>query len=246
TQREGAHVAGEHRGRPGTGLRRGRRCRPAKGKGERARGIAGDQGAVQGLRHRRSLDDRGDVVHQESVRRTRRARELRHLEGSQRQVAAATAGLSVNKPPARRPKATAGRLKFPDRIAPQGGLFCREAMRSLAPLSLLIPRLERAAQLAYGLAALIGTLALWGWAIGVPRLRDLGADFAPMAPAEALSFLLLAISFYAAHRPSYRDRRASYSAAAATAAIALFAFVEGISGQSLGMSFGVAGMSTAT
>jgi len=119
-------------------------------------------------------------------------------------------------------------------------------MRSLAPLSLLLPRLERAAQLAYGLAALIGTLALWGWAIGVPRLRDLGADFAPMAPAEALSFLLLAISFYASHRQSYRDRRASYSAAAATAAIALFAFVEGISGQSLGMSFGVAGMSTAT
>jgi PAS domain S-box-containing protein len=113
-------------------------------------------------------------------------------------------------------------------------------------LSPLLSRLDRAAHLAYALAALIATLALWGWAVGVPRLRDLGADFAPMAPAEALAFLLLAISFYASQRDDYRNRRAAYSAAAVSAGIALLAFVEGISGDSLGMSFGVAGMSTAT
>ena len=119
-------------------------------------------------------------------------------------------------------------------------------MRSLSTPSPLLSRLDRAAQLAYGLAALIATLAIWGWAIGVPRLRDLGADFAPMAPAEALAFILLAVSFYAAHEDDYRHRRAAYSAAAVTAAVALFAFVEGISGHSLGMSFGAARMSTAT
>src|SRR5262245_63503658 len=70
-------------------------------------------------------------------------------------------------------------------------------MRSLATLSPLLGKLDRAAQIAYGLAALIATAAVWGWAIDVPRLRDLGADFAPMAPGEALAFLLLASSFHA-------------------------------------------------
>src|SRR2546428_110875 len=65
---------------------------------------------------------------------------------------------------------------------------------SLSPPSFLLSRLRRAAHFAYGLAALIGTAALWGWAIGLPRLRDLGIDFAPMAPAEALAFVLLGAS----------------------------------------------------
>src|SRR5205823_11631166 len=94
-----------------------------------------------------------------------------------------------------------------------------------APSSLL-SRLRRAAHFAYGLAALIGTAALWGWAIGLPRLRDLGIDFAPMAPAEALAFVLLAVSFYSSSRSDFRSRRASYSAAAAAAGIGLLAFVE--------------------
>jgi PAS domain S-box-containing protein len=119
-------------------------------------------------------------------------------------------------------------------------------MRPLATLSPLLGKLDRAAQLAYGLAAVIATAALWGWALDVPRLRHLGADFAPMAPGEALAFLLLASSFYASQREGDRHRRASYSAAAVSAAIGLFGLVEALSGQALGMSFGVAAMSAAT
>jgi PAS domain S-box-containing protein len=119
-------------------------------------------------------------------------------------------------------------------------------MRPLATLSPLLGKLGRAAQLAYGLAALIATAAIWGWAVDVPRLRDLGADFAPMAPGEALAFLLLASSFYASHRDDYRSRRAAYSAAAVAGAIGLFGLVEALSGEPLGMSFGVAAMSSAT
>src|SRR4051812_20962135 len=119
-------------------------------------------------------------------------------------------------------------------------------MRPLATLSPLLGKLGRAAQLAYGLAALIATTAIWGWAIEVPRLRDLGADFAPMTPGEALAFLLLASSFYAAQRDDYRSRRAAYSAAAVAGAIGLFGLAEALSGEPLGMSFGVAAMSSAT
>ena len=109
-------------------------------------------------------------------------------------------------------------------------------MRPLATLSPLLGKLSRAAQLAYGLAALIATAATWGWAIDVPRLRDLGADFAPMTPGEALAFLLLASSFYASHRDDYRSRRAAYSAAAVAGAIGLFGLVEALSGEPLGMN----------
>jgi PAS domain S-box-containing protein len=112
--------------------------------------------------------------------------------------------------------------------------------------SSLLRRLDRISRLAYGLAALIAVLALCGWALHVPRLRDLGADFAPMAPAEAFGYLLLAMSFYASHGNDYRSRRAAYSAAAVVAAIALFALAEGLSGVGLGMRFGAAAMSPAT
>src|SRR5688572_3291526 len=131
-------------------------------------------------------------------------------------------------------------------MAPRGELCSREAMRPLATLSPLLSKLDRAAQFSYGLAAVIATAALWGWAIDVPRLRDLGADFAPMAPGEALAFLLLACSFYASRRDDYRSRRAAYSAAAVAAAIGLFAFFEALTGEPLGMSFGRAAMSAAT
>jgi PAS domain S-box-containing protein len=119
-------------------------------------------------------------------------------------------------------------------------------MRPLAKLSPLLSKLDRAAQFSYGLAAVIATAALWGWALDVARLRDLGADFAPMAPGEALAFLLLACSFYASKRDDYRSRRAAYSAAAVAAAIGLFAFFEALTGEPLGMSFGRAAMSAAT
>jgi PAS domain S-box-containing protein len=119
-------------------------------------------------------------------------------------------------------------------------------MRPLATRSPLLSKLSRAAQLAYGLAALIATAAIWGWAIDLPRLRDLGADFAPMAPGEALAFLLLASSFYASHGDDYRSRRAAYSAAAVAGGIGLFGLAEALSGEPLGMSFGVAALSSAT
>ena len=67
-----------------------------------------------------------------------------------------------------------------------------------------------------------------------------------MTPGEALAFLLLASSFYASHRDDYRSRRAAYSAAAVAGAIGLFGLVEALSGEPLGMSFGVAAMSSAT
>jgi PAS domain S-box-containing protein len=119
-------------------------------------------------------------------------------------------------------------------------------MRPLATLSPVLGKLNRAAQIAYGLAALIAAAAVWGWAIDVPRLRDLGADFAPMAPGEALAFLLLASSFQASHRDGYRNRLTAYGAAAVAAAIGLFGFVEALSGEPLGMSFGFAPMSAGT
>jgi PAS domain S-box-containing protein len=112
--------------------------------------------------------------------------------------------------------------------------------------SSLLRRLGRASRIAYGLAAFIALLALLGWLLEVPHLRDLGADFAPMQPAEAFAYVLLALAFYASHRHDYRSRRASYTAAAAAAAIALFALVEGLTGEPLGMRIGEAALSPAT
>ena len=56
---------------------------------------------------------------------------------------------------------------------------------------------------------------MWGAAFDLPRLRDLGAGYAPMSPASALAFLMLAASFLAAER----GRRAAAVAAAAISAL---------------------------
>jgi PAS domain S-box-containing protein len=98
----------------------------------------------------------------------------------------------------------------------------------------LVPRLRRAAHAAYGLVALLAALALWGWVLGIPQLRDIGADFAPMSPATALAFLLLAASFHAAQggRP-----RSSVIAAGAACAIAALSLAEEFAGLRLGMNF---------
>ncbi|HEX2197784.1 MAG TPA: PAS domain-containing protein [Burkholderiales bacterium] len=112
--------------------------------------------------------------------------------------------------------------------------------------STLLRRLGRISRTAYGLAAVISVLALAGWVLDVPRLRDLGADFAPMAPAEAFAYLLLAACFFASSQDDYRSRRAAYSAAAAAAAIAVFALVEVLTGEPLGMRLGAALLSPAT
>jgi len=78
--------------------------------------------------------------------------------------------------------------------------------------------LLRVARVSYGLAALIGALALWGWAIDVAWMRDLGADFAPMSLAEAIAFLLLGASFHASHQEGFSGKRSAYIAAAVAAA----------------------------
>jgi PAS domain S-box-containing protein len=100
--------------------------------------------------------------------------------------------------------------------------------------SMLVPGLARLARAAFGVVAALGAAAIWGWALGVPEMRDLGADFAPMPPAAALALLLLATSFFAAQL----GRRASAVAAAAlSGAIVALALVELATGTSLGMSF---------
>jgi len=87
----------------------------------------------------------------------------------------------------------------------------------------LLMRLRRAAHAAFGVVAALAAMALWGWAIHVPWLRDLGADFAPMSAPGAAAFLLLAASFLAAERGK---RRSAYAAAGITAVLALLALAE--------------------
>src|SRR5260221_4118734 len=74
-------------------------------------------------------------------------------------------------------------------------------------------RLVRAARLSFGLAATLAVITLWGWVLGLPRLRDFGAEFSPMPPGACIAFLLLAASFFAERR----------GAARMTAAAAVFA-----------------------
>jgi len=105
-------------------------------------------------------------------------------------------------------------------------------MQELTPL---VARLARIARAAYGIVAALGAAAIWGWALGVPWLRDLGADFAPMSPAAALSFVLLATSFFAAERGR---RKGAIAAATLAGAIAALTLVEVLANVPLGMSFG--------
>ena len=87
----------------------------------------------------------------------------------------------------------------------------------------LVLRLTRSAHAAFGLVAALAALAIWGWAIDVPALRDLGADFAPMSAAAGLSFLLLAGSFLAAERGR---RTSSYVAAVLVALLSIAALAD--------------------
>ena len=97
----------------------------------------------------------------------------------------------------------------------------------------LIPTLARVSRAAYGIVALLGAAALWGWAIDVPALRDLGADFAPMSPAAALAFVLLAGSFYAARTGR---RHTALAAACMAGGISALTLVEVLGNVPLGMS----------
>jgi PAS domain S-box-containing protein len=101
----------------------------------------------------------------------------------------------------------------------------------------LLPRLSRAAHLAYGLVACISALAISGWLFDIQRLRDFGADFPPMAPAAALAFLLVTCSFLLSERQDGRSRRAALIAAGAAVALALLTLLELAAGIALGMNF---------
>ena len=94
---------------------------------------------------------------------------------------------------------------------------------SLAPMRSLQPRLKRSAHAAFGAVAGLAAMAIWGWAIDVPVLRDLGADFAPMSASAAIAFLLLAVTFLAVERGRHRS---ACTAAALAAALGLAALVE--------------------
>ena len=99
--------------------------------------------------------------------------------------------------------------------------------------------MQRAALVAWGLVAALGAAAIWGSALGVPRLRDFGADFAPMVPATALAFLLLAAGYLASERGA---RRTAWAASAVVAVLALLGLVEELgdvrlAGMQAGMSF---------
>src|SRR3954453_20240420 len=105
-------------------------------------------------------------------------------------------------------------------------------MQELTPL---VARLARVSRAAYGIVGALGAAAIWGWALGVPWLRDLGADFAPMSPAAALSFVLLATSFFAAERGRSKG---AIAAAALACTIAALTLLEVLADLPLGTSFG--------
>src|SRR6185503_15598514 len=82
-------------------------------------------------------------------------------------------------------------------------------------------QLTRVAHGAYALAAALAAMALWGWALDVAWLRDLGADFAPMSAPAALAFVLLAAGFVAAERGRQRMALATSMLVALVAGAAL-------------------------
>ncbi len=104
-------------------------------------------------------------------------------------------------------------------------------MQASSPLVL---RLSRLAHAAYGVVAALAAMALWGWVADLPALRTLGADAAPMPPAAALAWLLLAGSFAAAQ---LGQRRAAVSAALAAGAIAVLTLVEEYARVPIGVTF---------
>ena len=87
----------------------------------------------------------------------------------------------------------------------------------------VLARLNRAAHLSYGLVAALAAAALWGWALDVPVLRNLGAGYPAMPPEVALGFLTLAASFLAVERGR---TRAAYLCAALAGLIALMGLAD--------------------
>src|SRR6185503_18862048 len=99
-------------------------------------------------------------------------------------------------------------------------------------------QLTRVAHGAYALAAALAAMALWGWALDVACLRDLGADFAPMSAPAALAFVLLAAGFVAAERGRQRIALATSMLVALLAGAAL---VEALFALPVGMGISLVG-----
>ena len=99
-------------------------------------------------------------------------------------------------------------------------------------------QLTRVAHGAYALAAALAAMALWGWALDVAWLRDLGADFAPMSAPAALAFVLLAAGFVAAERGRQRTALATSMVVALVAGAAL---VEALFALPVGMGISLVG-----
>jgi PAS domain S-box-containing protein len=89
----------------------------------------------------------------------------------------------------------------------------------------LVPRLTRAAHWSFSVVAAIAAITIWGWALGIARLRNLGADLPPMSPGASIALLFIATSFFVSHRRQQGDGVLSYVAAALGALIAVFALV---------------------
>jgi PAS domain S-box-containing protein len=77
----------------------------------------------------------------------------------------------------------------------------------------------------------------------VPQLRDLGADFAPMMPAAALAFMLLACGYLAAERGR---RRSAWIASGLVAILASFALLDELVYMSPAMCFTLLALALAT
>jgi len=99
-----------------------------------------------------------------------------------------------------------------------------------------LSQLTRVAHLAYALAAALAAMAVWGWALDVQWLRDLGADFAPMSAPAAFAFLLLAAGFSSAERGR---RFTALVASIMVALIAGAALAETLAGLPVGMGISV-------
>ncbi len=97
--------------------------------------------------------------------------------------------------------------------------------------------MRRVAQVCSGVGALLGILALVGWASGLHLLASLRPDSIPMAPSTGLAFVLLAIAlFLHARAPAHQiSKVSSLSAALLVLLQSLLKLIAFFSGISLGI-----------
>jgi PAS domain S-box-containing protein len=100
-------------------------------------------------------------------------------------------------------------------------------------------RLRHAARAANLLILVIALTGLAGWLLGIPALQTLGAEFPPIAPAEACALLAIGSCLaWLRDGPSPATRRATWAASVLVALLALGSIIEQVGARSLGMDFG--------